>query len=132
MFATLVGDVYRNGRKKKIFEPYFYTYNFTNNSTTTQQLPLHLRYTHCHTFIYTISTVRLTCITLQPYTTIISLTQFPSYQHGRLLADGAVPCDVIDHDSRLKVGVNYAESIRCINMRNRTIRTVQYEHFISE
>lgn len=133
MFATLAGDVYLNGGGGKIFfEPYFYTYSFTNNSTTTQQLTLHLKYTHCHTFIYTISTVRLTCNTLQPYTTIISLTQFPSYQHGRLLADGAVPGDVIDHDSRLKVGVNVTESIRCINMRKRTIRTVQYECFISE
>jgi len=118
------------GEKKKI-EPYFYTYNFTNNLTTTQQLPLHLKYIHCHTFIYTISTVRLTCNTLQPYSTIISFTQFPSYQHGRSLADGAVPDDVIDHDSRLKVGVN-VNWIRCINMRTRTIRTIKYEYFISE
>lgn len=120
MFAALAGDVYLN-RKKTV--PYFYTYSFSNNSTTTQQLPLHLKYALCHTFIYTITTARLACNTLKPYCTIISLTQFPSYQHGRLQADGAIPGDVIDHDSRLKVGVNLLNQsdVGVIEQKNSTV-----------
>jgi hypothetical protein len=66
-----------------------------------QQLPLHLKYAQCHTFIYTITTVPMTCYTLRPYT--VQSPASRTFRHTNMDDSrlSEVPGDVIDHDSRL-------------------------------